>query len=122
MLDRRGFVMRAMAGLGGALLLPRSGPAAAWLPASYQRKAMRWHGNRLVDSADEAVGTFVVFAPMRAGTITGALDLFEVTASAPGDARSAVLTPLGRVADLATARATILTAVHARAAAARVGA
>lgn len=117
MIDRRGFVARAVAGFGGAMLLPTLGLAGAVSTVDYRRIGLRWSGGRVMSCDGDQLGGFVAFAPTRDGAIAGGIDLFEVGQAAPGDVRDHRLVPLGRCDDLAAAHAAIRDAVRTRIAA-----
>ena len=111
MLDRRSFVCRIAAGVGGAFALPATVAGATTPPITYRRVSVHWTGERLVRIPDRAprVGDFTAFAPVRGGTIAGPVDVFRVEPPAPEDDRvdddcAYVLVPIGRFESLTASR------------------
>ena len=133
MLDRRGFVANALAGVGGALMLPGSGLAGSLAPvASYRSFGLRLRGEQLVTTAatDASVGSFVAFGMMCGDAVSGPIDLFRVVelpeleddcggddgdcdgegSVGRNDARRTILDPIGRVQGFEEARQSLLRA------------
>ncbi len=91
MMDRRGFVLKAAASVGGAAAFAELG-FAGMAEVTYGRIGL-------------ASGAFAAFAPTRSGEIAGPIDLFRVCSAPPGNDREEALSPLGRFSDEASALA-----------------